>query len=93
MLTIARTLMGNPRCVLLDEPSEGLAPIIVEEIVSVLHQIRSQGLAILLVEQNLRVALDLADRHYVMSKGQVCFSGTSHELEHNEQVLSEYLSV
>ncbi len=93
MLSIARALMLNPDVILLDEPSEGLAPIIVEEIVSVLHRIREEGLAILLVEQNLRVALDLADRHYVMSKGQVCFTGTTPELEHNDRVLSEYLSV
>jgi len=93
MLAIARALMLNPDVVLLDEPSEGLAPIIVEEIVRVLHRIKNEGLAILLVEQNLRVALGLADRHYVMSKGQVCFTGTTAELEHNERVLSEYLSV
>ena len=93
MLAIARALMLNPDLILLDEPSEGLAPIIVEEIVRVLHSIKKEGLAVLLVEQNLRVALDLADRHYVMSKGQVCFTGTSQELEHNERVLSEYLSV
>ena len=93
MLAIARALMLNPDVMLLDEPSEGLAPMIVEEIVSVLHRIRKEGLAILLVEQNLRVALDLADRHYVMSKGQVCFTGTRSELEHNNHVLSEYLSV
>lgn len=93
MLAIARALMLNPDVILLDEPSEGLAPIIVEEIVSILHRIKQEGLAILLVEQNLRVALDLADRHYVMSKGQVCYTGTTPELEHNEAVLSEYLSV
>jgi branched-chain amino acid transport system ATP-binding protein len=93
MLAIARALMLNPDVILLDEPSEGLAPIIVEEIVKVLHRIKKEGLAVLLVEQNLRVALDLADRHYVMSKGEVCFTGTTSELEHNEQVLSEYLSV
>jgi branched-chain amino acid transport system ATP-binding protein len=93
MLAIARALMLNPDVILLDEPSEGLAPIIVEEIVHVLHSIKKEGLAVLLVEQNLRVALSLADRHYVMSKGQVCFTGTTDELEHNERVLSEYLSV
>jgi branched-chain amino acid transport system ATP-binding protein len=93
MLAIARALMLNPEVILLDEPSEGLAPIIVEEIVHVLHSIKKEGLAVLLVEQNLRVALSLADRHYVMSKGQVCFTGTTDELEHNERVLSEYLSV
>ena len=93
MLSIGRALMLNPQVILLDEPSEGLAPIIVEEIVQVLRKLREEGLAVLLVEQNLRVALDLSDRHYVMSKGQVCYTGTSGELEHNEQVLSEYLSV
>ena len=93
MLAIARALMLNPDVILLDEPSEGLAPIIVEEIVRVLHSIKKEGLAVLLVEQNLRVALSLADRHYVMSKGQVCFTGTTDQLEHNERVLSEYLSV
>jgi len=85
--------MLNPDVILLDEPSEGLAPLIVEEIVQVLRKLKTEGLAILLIEQNLRVALDLADRHYVMSKGAVCYTGTSPELEHNEPVLSEYLSV
>lgn len=93
MLSIARALMLNPSLVLLDEPSEGLAPLIVAEIVTVLRSLKQEGLAILLVEQNLRVALDLGDRHYVMSKGEVRFTGTSAELEHNEPVLSEYLSV
>jgi len=93
MLAIARALMLNPTLILLDEPSEGLAPIIVEEIVQVLRTLKGEGLAVLLIEQNLRVALDLADRHYVMSKGQVRYTGTSRELEHNEQVMREYLSV
>jgi branched-chain amino acid transport system ATP-binding protein len=93
MLSIARALMLNPEIILLDEPSEGLAPIIVEEIVAVLRRFKGEGLAVLLVEQNLRVALDLCDRHYVMSKGQVRFTGTSKDLEGNEHVLSEYLSV
>ena len=93
MLSIARALMLNPEVILLDEPSEGLAPIIVEEIVAVLRRFKGEGLAVLLVEQNLRVALDLCDRHYVMSKGQVRFTGTSNDLEGDEHVLSEYLSV
>lgn len=93
MLSIARALMLNPRLVLLDEPSEGLAPMIVEEIVGVLRSLKGEGLAILLIEQNLRVALDLGDRHYVLSKGEVRFSGTSAELERCDHVLSEYLSV
>ena len=93
MLSIARALMLNPKVILLDEPSEGLAPMIVEEIVQVMRKLKGEGLAVLLVEQNLRVALDLGDRHYVLSKGEVCFVGTSAELEGNEPVLSEYLSV
>jgi branched-chain amino acid transport system ATP-binding protein len=93
MLSIARALMLNPSLLLLDEPSEGLAPLIVREIVEVLRTLKREGLAVLLIEQNLRAALDLGDRHYVMSKGQVCFTGTSAELEGNEQVLRDYLSV
>lgn len=93
MLSIARALMLNPEVLLLDEPSEGIAPMIVDEIVHVLRKLKSEGLTVLLVEQNLRVALDLCDRLYVLSKGQVCYSGTSAELENNEPVLSEYLSV
>lgn len=93
MLSIARALMLNPKLILLDEPSEGLAPIIVEEIVAVLRSLKNEGLSVLLIEQNLRVALELGDRHYVLSKGEVCFTGTSAELEGNERVLSEYLSV
>jgi branched-chain amino acid transport system ATP-binding protein len=93
MLSIARALMLNPSLLLLDEPSEGLAPLIVQEIVQVLHRLKGEGLAILLVEQNLRVALTLADRHHVMNKGEICFTGSSAELEGNDFVLRNYLSV
>ena len=93
MLSIARALMLNPALMLLDEPSEGLAPLIVQEIVDVLKALKRDGLAVLLVEQNLRVALELGDRHYVLSKGEVCFTGTGPELEGNEQVMKDYLSV
>jgi branched-chain amino acid transport system ATP-binding protein len=93
MLSIARALMLNPALLLLDEPSEGLAPIIVQEIVQVLHRLKGEGLAILLVEQNLRVALALADRHHVMNKGEICFTGSTAELEGNEFVLRNCLSV
>ena len=93
MLSIARALMLNPALLLLDEPSEGLAPMIVQQIVEVLAQLKREGLAILLVEQNLRAALAVGDRHHVMNKGQICFSGTSAELEGNEYVLRNYLSV
>ena len=93
MLSIARALMLNPLLLLLDEPSEGLAPMIVQEIIEVLKHLRGEGLAILLVEQNLRVALAAADRHHVMNKGEICFTGGSAELENSESVLRNYLSV
>jgi branched-chain amino acid transport system ATP-binding protein len=93
MLSIARALMLNPSLLLLDEPSEGLAPMIVQEIIAVLKNLKREGLAILLVEQNLRTALAVADRHHVMNKGEICFSGTSAELEDNDFVLRNYLSV
>ena len=93
MLSIARALMLNPKLLLLDEPSEGLAPMIVREIIDVLRRLKQEGLAILLVEQNLHTALAFADRHHVMNKGEICFSGTSTELEGNETVLRTYLSV
>ena len=93
MLSIGRALMLNPGLLLLDEPSEGLAPMIVQQIVNVLDRLKNEGLAILLVEQNLRTALALGDRHYVMNKGEICFAGNSSELEGNDYVLRNYLSV
>jgi branched-chain amino acid transport system ATP-binding protein len=93
MLSIARALLLNPALLVLDEPSEGLAPMIVQEIVEVLKSLKREGLAILLVEQNLRAALAVADRHHVMNKGEICFSGSSTELEGNDFVLRNYLSV
>jgi branched-chain amino acid transport system ATP-binding protein len=93
MLSIARALMLNPELLLLDEPSEGLAPMIVNEIVKVLSVLKGEGLAILMVEQNLHTALAIADRHHVMNKGVICFTGSSAELEGNEFVLRNYLSV
>jgi branched-chain amino acid transport system ATP-binding protein len=93
MLSIARALMLNPSLLLLDEPSEGLAPMIVQEIVKVLARLKQEGLAILLVEQNLRAAFAVGDRHHVMNKGEICFTGTAEELEGNDFVLRNYLSV
>ena len=93
MLSIARALLLNPTLLLLDEPSEGLAPMIVQEIIDVLKSLKREGLAILLVEQNLRAALAVADRHHVMNKGEICFTGSSAELEGNDYVLRNYLSV
>jgi branched-chain amino acid transport system ATP-binding protein len=93
MLSIGRALMLNPTMILLDEPSEGLAPLIVQEIVVILQQLKKEGMGVLLVEQNLGVALELGDVHYVLSKGAVCFTGDSETLRNDEQVLSEHLSV
>ena len=93
MLSIARALMLNPRLLLLDEPSEGLAPMIVQQIIEVLKALKREGLAILLVEQNFRTAFAVGDRHHVMNKGEICFTGSSAELEGNDFVLRNYLSV
>lgn len=93
MLSIARALMLNPMLLLLDEPSEGLAPMIVQEIIDVLKHLKGEGLAILLVEQNLGVALAVADRHHVMNKGEICFTGDTAELEKSDSVLHNYLSI
>ena len=93
MLAIARALMTNPRLLLLDEPSEGLAPLLVAEIRRIIEQLRARGLSILLVEQNLALALAVADRVYVMNKGQIVFEGTPVELHQQPEVLRRYLGV
>jgi branched-chain amino acid transport system ATP-binding protein len=93
MLTIARTLMGNPRCVLLDEPSEGLAPIIVHEMAESIRALKGEGLSVLLCEQNLRFCEAIADRAYIIEKGQIRFGGTMAELAANSSLREQYLSV
>src|SRR3954468_7256677 len=93
MLTIARTLMGNPKCVLLDEPSEGLAPIIVEQMAQSIRLLKGEGLSVLLCEQNLRFCEAIADRAYIIEKGQIRFGGTMAELTANASLREQYLSV
>ena len=93
MLALARALMTNPDLLLLDEPSEGLAPLIVAEIGRIIGQLRAQNIAILLVEQNLNLALALADRVYVMSKGRVVFEGAPQMLKEQKQIMHQYLGV
>jgi len=93
MLTIARTLMGNPGCILLDEPSEGLAPVVVEQIIRVVREIKAQGLPVLLSEQNLYFAALVSDRAYVIETGRIRYEGAMAELERNEEVRQQYLAV
>ena len=93
MLSIGRALLLNPSLLILDEPSEGLAPLIVQEIIAILHEVRAGGLPILIVEQNIRAAFAVADRHYILSKGCVCFTGTTDELRNNEAMLHQHLGV
>jgi len=93
MLTIARTLMGNPRCVLLDEPSEGLAPIIVEQMANSIRTLKGEGLSVLLSEQNLHFSQAVADRAYIIEKGQIRFGGSMAELTDDASLREQYLSV
>jgi branched-chain amino acid transport system ATP-binding protein len=93
MLAIARTLMGNPEILLLDEPSEGLAPVVVRALLDRLLDLKAQGQTILLSEQNLRFATRLADRAYVLEQGQVRFAGTIAALQADEAVRRAYLMV
>ena len=93
MLTISRTLAGNPELLLVDEPTEGLSPLLVEIVIQILRQINGEGRSILLVEHSIDVALGLAERAYVMSKGKIVFGGTSQELNENKEVQKKYLEV
>lgn len=93
MLTVARTLMGNPFLVLLDEPSEGVAPIVVEQMVEMILALKRQGVSILLSEQNLHFARLVCDRVYVLEKGHIRFTGTLAELDQLEQVKQDYLTI
>jgi branched-chain amino acid transport system ATP-binding protein len=93
MLTIARTLMGNPALLLLDEPSEGLAPKVVEQMAATIAQLKTEGLSIVLSEQNLHFATLVSDRAYVIEKGRIRYHGSMAELAANTDVRRSYLSV
>lgn len=93
MLAIGRALMANPTLLVLDEPSEGLAPLMVREVASVLARLKHEGLAILLVEQNLPVAIEVADHAYVLAKGRVVYDGTPTDLWADEARKAAYLGV
>ena len=93
MLTLCRTLMGNPDLVMIDEPTEGLAPQMVEQVANLLNEIKKRGISILLVEQKLAIALDISQRLYVMGHGRIVFEGTPQDLRANEAVRKEWLEV
>ncbi|MGC8603213.1 MAG: ABC transporter ATP-binding protein [Desulfomonilaceae bacterium] len=93
MLSVARTLMGNPRLILVDEPTEGLAPLLVKEVMSMLSDIQKSGVTVLLVEQNLKAAIEIASRFYVMSKGKIVFEGDRKALEAADKIRQRYLEV
>ncbi|WP_417225497.1 ABC transporter ATP-binding protein [Amphritea sp.] len=93
MLAMARALVNKPELLLLDEPTEGLAPVIVDEIVRILERIREAGVSVLLVEQNLAVCERLADRHYVLEQGNIVYSGTGEDFRQQESIKDRYLAV
>src|SRR5262249_29181762 len=93
MLSIGRALMGNPRVLLLDEPSEGLAPLIVAEVGRTIGRLKAEKQSIVLVEQNLKLALDVADTVVVLNTGRCVFTGAARELEKNEEFVAQNLGV
>jgi branched-chain amino acid transport system ATP-binding protein len=93
MLAIGRALMTNPDCLIMDEPSEGLAPIIIQSLWEAIGKLKEQGLSILLVEQNAHLALKLVDYVHVLSKGQVVYSARPEELSANEEIKSRFLGI
>jgi branched-chain amino acid transport system ATP-binding protein len=92
MLSIARSLMGNPSLLLLDEPTEGLAPLIVETLINVIGRIKKEGVTVLLVEQNVESTFKVADRYYILEQGKIVYSGRNDELRNDKEVMLRYLS-
>jgi len=93
MLAIARALMANPELILMDEPSEGLAPVIIQQIGEIMKRIRDQGHSILLVEQNFRMAMDVADYVYIISSGRIVYQGVPDDLKNDNEILDQHLGV
>ena len=93
MLAIGRALMGNPRVLLLDEPSEGLAPLIVAEVGRTIKRLKEEGQSIVLVEQNLQLALDVADQAVILNTGRCVFAGNAGDLLNNDELIAQNLGV
>jgi branched-chain amino acid transport system ATP-binding protein len=93
MLTLCRTLMGDPELIIIDEPTEGLAPKIVELVAQYLQELKRRGLAVMLIEQKLAIALDISNRVYVMGHGNIVFEGTPADLKQSTQIRKEWLEV
>jgi branched-chain amino acid transport system ATP-binding protein len=93
MLTLCRTLMGDPDLIMIDEPTEGLAPKIVEQVGQFLQEVRNRGISILLIEQKLAIALDISERLYLMGHGHIVFEGTPADLKNNAAIRKEWLEV
>ncbi|WP_309138817.1 ABC transporter ATP-binding protein [Haloterrigena gelatinilytica] len=93
MLAIARALVGGADLILLDEPTEGLAPYIVRDVMDIVRECNDRGITVLLVEQNVHVCLELADRNYVINQGEIVYEGTAEDLEANDEILDRYLGV
>ena len=93
MLAIGRSLVINPSVIMLDEPSQGLAPMIVEDVKEMLIKLKNEGMSIILVEQNLQTALDVADRVYILDQGEIVFEGKSEELSKNKKLTLKFLGV
>jgi branched-chain amino acid transport system ATP-binding protein len=93
MLAIGRALMGNPKVLLMDEPSEGLAPLIVAEVGRIIARLKGEGQSILLVEQNVKLALELADEVAILNTGRVAFSGSVQAVRQDESMITQHLGV
>jgi branched-chain amino acid transport system ATP-binding protein len=93
MLTIARTLMGNPDLIMLDEPSEGLAPLVVDNLQEQIAKLKSEGATILLAEQNVDFVLALADRVFILQKGEIVFAGTAESVRNDKSLKDRFLAV
>ena len=93
MIAIARALIGDPKLILMDEPFEGLAPLLVKELIEVIRQIQAQGTSILLVGQNFQASLELGQRHFIMDSGRICYEGKTEDLATNRDIQLKYLGI